>query len=142
MAALPTRRKILVFAHHQEVVGALRTGLAKWNPAVVVGGSTPSERTAAINTFLHRPECRVFIGNIQAAGTALTLVGPGCACSDVFFAEASYSVGDNVQAACRVHRIGQRDAVVARFITARGTIDDRIQSILARKAADFNDLFN
>ena len=95
-----------------------------------------------MNKFLTYPECRIFIGNIAAAGTGLTLVGPQCACSDVIFVEASYSVGDNVQAACRVHRIGQNDAVVARFLTAHGTIDDRIQSILARKAQDFSELFN
>jgi SNF2 family DNA or RNA helicase len=84
----------------------------------------------------------MFIGNIQAAGTGLTLVGPQCLCSDVFFVEASYAVGDNVQAAARVHRIGQKAAVVARFLTAHGTIDDRIQDILARKAGDFAKLFN
>jgi hypothetical protein len=31
---------------------------------------------------------------------------------------------------------------VARFLTAHGTMDDRIQSILARKAKDFDQLFN
>jgi SNF2 family DNA or RNA helicase len=51
-------------------------------------------------------------------------------------------VGDNHQAACRVHRIGQRDGVVARFLTAHNTIDDRIHSVLARKAQDFEQLFD
>ena len=60
----------------------------------------------------------------------------------MIFVEPSFSASDNVQAACRVHRIGQNDAVVARFLTAHGTLDDRIQSILARKAQDFSALFN
>ena len=139
---LPQDRKVLVFAHHREVIKVLDAGLGNWSPAVVTGSSSPGERTVAINRFLENDRCRVLIGNIQAAGTGLTLVGPRCRCSDVFFVEATYSVGDNHQAACRVHRIGQRDGVVARFLTAHGTIDDRIHSVLARKAQDFEQLFD
>ena len=142
MEALPAGRKILVFAHHREVVQSLVAGLQNYRPVKIDGSSSPGERTNAVTTFLSDHRCRMFIGNIQAAGTGLTLVGPTCLCSDVIFVEASYSVGDNVQAAARVHRIGQHDAVVARFLCAHGTIDDRIQQILARKAADFSQLFN
>lgn len=139
---LASDRKVLVFAHHREVINQLVTGLGGWKPAVVVGETVPAARTKAIDQFLTDPMCRVFIGNIQAAGTALTLVGPRCKCADVFFVEATYSPSDNYQAACRVHRIGQNDGVVARFLSAYGTIDDRIQEILARKASDFDQLFN
>jgi SNF2 family DNA or RNA helicase len=131
-----------MFAHHREVIAHLMTGLADWSPVAVTGGSSTAERALAIDQFLNVGRHRIFVGNIQAAGTALTLVGPKCRCSDVIFVEATYSVGDNVQAACRVHRIGQHDAVVARMLTAHGTIDDRIQDILSRKAADFASLFN
>ena len=141
---LPEPKKLLVFAHHREVIAKLAEGLADWSPAVITGASTPAERTVAIDRFLGKTlrPTRLFIGNIAASGTGLTLVGPTCKCSDVVFVEATYSVGDNVQAACRVHRIGQHEAVVARFLTAHGTMDDRIQSILARKAKDFDQLFN
>jgi SNF2 family DNA or RNA helicase len=116
-------------------------GLVNHHPVKIDGASSTKAREAAVDAFLEDHRCRLFIGNIQASGTGLTLVGPKCACSDVIFVEASYSVGDNVQAAARVHRIGQREGVVARFLTAHGTIDDRIQSILARKARDFANLF-
>ena len=46
-------------------------------------------------------------------------------CSDVFFVEADWSPGNNVQAASRIHRIGQKDAVQVWFLTAHGTLDDR-----------------
>jgi SWI/SNF-related matrix-associated actin-dependent regulator 1 of chromatin subfamily A len=141
---LPKPKKLLVFAHHREVIEKLAEGLINWSPAVITGASTPAERQGSIDRFLGVNTAHptsLLIGNIQAAGTGLTLVGPHCACSDVIFVEATYSVGDNVQAACRVHRIGQKEAVVARFLTAHGTIDDRIQAILARKAKDFGELF-
>lgn len=142
MINLPSDRKVLVFAHHHDVIRGLVSGLGDWSPVTVSGGTSPADRTIAIDKFLNVDRNRIFIGNIQAAGTGLTLVGPRCKCSDVIFVEATYSVGDNHQAACRVHRIGQRDAVVARMLTAHGTIDDRIQDILARKAQDFEILFN
>jgi SNF2 family DNA or RNA helicase len=140
LANLPEDRKILVFAHHREVIERLHQGMH--SAAVIVGETPAAVRTRMVDRFLTDPGCRVFLGNIQAAGTALTLVGPKCKCSDVIFVEATYSVGDNHQAACRVHRIGQKDGVVARMLTAHGTIDDRIQTILTRKAQDFASLFN
>jgi SWI/SNF-related matrix-associated actin-dependent regulator 1 of chromatin subfamily A len=139
---LPAGKKVLVFAHHRDVIEKLVSGLGDYSPLSITGSSTISERATAIDTFLNDHGRRLLIGNIQAAGTGLTLVGPKCACSDVIFVEASYSVGDNVQAAARVHRIGQREAVVARFLTAHETLDDRIQDILARKARDFSILFD
>ena len=142
MANLAPRKKVLVFAHHREVIQMLDAGLQTNHPVVLTGASVASERRVAVDTFLNDPLCRMFIGNIAAAGTGLTLVGPRCDCSDVIFVEASYAVGDNVQAAARVHRIGQKEGVVARFLTAHHTIDDRIQSILARKAQDFEQLFS
>ncbi len=142
LEGLPSGRKVLVFAHHRDVINLLVAGLQNWRPTGITGASSPIERAKAVDTFLQNDKCRLFIGNIQASGTGLTLMGPHCHCSDVIFVEASYSVGDNVQAAARVHRIGQSEAVVARFLTAHGTIDDRIQEILTRKAQDFASLFN
>jgi len=86
-------------------------------------------------------QARVFIGQIQAGGTGLTLVSLTAPCSDVIFAESSFSWTDNVQAACRIHRIGQMDGVLARYASAAGTLDDRIQEILARKSRDWVEVF-
>jgi SNF2 family DNA or RNA helicase len=138
---LPQEKKVLVFAHHKDVIDRLVNGLVDHHPVKITGASSTQARELAVNTFLNDHRCRLFVGNIQASGTGLTLVGPKCACSDVIFVEATYSPSDNVQAAARVHRIGQREGVVARFLTAHGTIDDSIQSILARKAQDFANLF-
>jgi SWI/SNF-related matrix-associated actin-dependent regulator 1 of chromatin subfamily A len=135
------RRKVLVFAHHADVIEKLVHDLAAYYPVSLTGASSARERQIAVDSFLIDPVCRVFVGNITAAGTSITLVGDKNDVSDVFFVEADYSPGNNVQAASRIHRIGQKDAVQVWFLTASGTIDDRIQDILARKAADFKQLF-
>jgi len=139
---LPPHRKILVFAHHAHVIGALTRHLGEYSPAVLTGTTTAKDREAAVDKFLTDNTCRVFIGNIQAAGTAITLVGPTCKCSDVVFVESSWTPMDNAQAACRVHRIGQRDGVIARMLSAAGTVDDLINSLLVRKAREFTQLFD
>jgi SNF2 family DNA or RNA helicase len=139
---LPEDRKLLVFAHHAHVIGALSRHLGEYSPAVLVGTTAPKDREAAVDKFLNSRHCRVFIGNIQAAGTAITLVGPNCQCSDVVFVESSWTPMDNAQAACRVHRIGQQDGVCARMLSAAGTVDDLINSLLVRKAREFTQLFD
>jgi len=139
---LPENRKLLVFAHHADVIASLARHLGEYAPAVLVGSTTPREREEAVDKFLNDPRCRVFVGNIQAAGTAITLVGPKCKCSDVVFVESSWTPMDNAQAACRVHRIGQKDGVVARMLSAAGTIDDLINGLLVRKAREFTQLFD
>jgi len=140
--SLPENRKVLVFAHHADVIAALTTHLAEYSPAVLVGKTSQREREEAVDKFLNDPKCRVFVGNIQAAGTAITLVGPKCKCSDVVFVESSWTPMDNAQAACRVHRIGQKDGVVARMLSASGTVDDLIHGLLVRKAREFTQLFD
>ena len=135
------RQKAVVWAHHSSAIQKLTAGLADLKPAVIVGGTAQKDRAAAVNQFLTDNSCRVFIGNILAAGTGITLVGPTCPCSDAFFVESSFSVGDNFQAASRIHRVGQKDAVLIRSFVAHGTLDDRIQSILVRKAEEFTQLF-
>jgi SWI/SNF-related matrix-associated actin-dependent regulator 1 of chromatin subfamily A len=135
------KRKVLVFAHHTSVIDGLIQGLLEYGVVSITGSTSAGLRTQAIDAFLNNPNIRVFIGNIQAAGTSITLVGPANEVSDVFFVEADWSPSNNVQAASRIHRIGQKDAVQVWFLTAHGTYDDRIQDILVRKAADFHQLF-
>jgi SWI/SNF-related matrix-associated actin-dependent regulator 1 of chromatin subfamily A len=135
------KRKVLVFAHHKDVIDGLLLQLGQYGPVSLTGETGTKGREMAINRFLTDPTCRVFVGNIQAAGTTITLVAETNEVSDVFFVEASYSPMDNVQAASRIHRIGQKDAVQVWFLTAYGSIDDRIGEILARKTRDFHDLF-
>jgi SWI/SNF-related matrix-associated actin-dependent regulator 1 of chromatin subfamily A len=136
-----SNRKVLVFAHHADVIDGLVRGLGDYNPVKIDGGTKLKDREDAVDLFLNNPTTRVFIGNTLAAGTSITLIGPKNECSDVFFVEADWSPGNNIQAASRVHRIGQKDAVQVWFLTADGTLDDVIQDILARKTRDFQLLF-
>lgn len=123
--------KILIFAWHTAVIEMLRDGLVDYHPVVINGATPISERDDIVQRFQRDPTCRVFIGNIVAAGEGLTLT----AANHVLFAEQSWVPKDNMQAAKRAHRIGQTKPVFARFASFPGTIDDRITKAVARKTA-------
>ena len=136
-----SRRQILVCAVHRVVIDRLTEGFFDLGVVKLDGRDSVIARAGAIDQFL-AGRARVFVLQVHAGGAGLTLVGPKTRCADVVFAESSFSPMENYQAACRVHRIGQRDGVLARLASAAGTYDDRIQEILARKTKDFAELFD
>ncbi len=130
-------RKLVLFAHHREVVSGLVDGCSEFTEVACVTGDT-RDRQREVDLFQTDPNTRIFIGQLQAAGTGITLT----AASDVVFAECSWVPADNSQAAMRVHRIGQRDACLIRFATLAGSIDEQISRAVARKSADIARVLN
>lgn len=130
-------RKLVVFAHHRDVIGSLTTALDGHSFVTLTGDDSSEERQEAVDAF-QNGDARVFIGQIQAAGTGLTLT----ASSDVLFVESSWTPSDNQQAAMRVHRIGQRNACLVRFAMLAGSIDEDIQRAVMRKTTDIAKLFS
>lgn len=125
-------RKIVIFCIHVDVVELLRIGLKDFGVVTVYGGTAPDRRQKNIDAFQsdHPNSPRVFIGNIHAAGTAITLT----AANQVVFVEQDWVPGNNAQAAMRCHRIGQTRPVFVRYLTfGRGTLDGRISEMCARK---------
>ena len=112
--------KVIVFAHHRDVVSALNEGLSEYNPVIYVGGMSEKQKDAARAKFMEDDSCRVFIGNIQAAGTGLTLT----VSSTVVFAEMSYCPSEMEQCEDRACRIGQ-DAgyVLVQHVVLAGSLD-------------------
>jgi SWI/SNF-related matrix-associated actin-dependent regulator 1 of chromatin subfamily A len=129
-------RKIVVFAWHTDVSLALFNAFeaAGLEPAMVIGSTPARERQENVDRFQNDPSCRVFVGNIIAAGTAITLT----AASELVFAELSFVPADNSQAAQRVHRIGQTEPVRVRTMALAGTADEILTRILERKIRIIN----
>lgn len=121
--------KVVVFAHHQDVVDALAAHFA--DAAVVVTGKTPmDQRQGNVDRFQTDPSCRVFIGNIQAAGVGFTLT----AASTVVFAELDWVPANVSQAEDRCHRIGQTATVLIQHLVVDGSLDANMaQTIVAKQ---------
>lgn len=123
------KKKIVVMTHHTAVIDTLKAELRNFNPVVYDGRTRPGMRGDIVNRFQNQPVCRVFIGQLTAAGTAITLT----AAHEIVLAEQSWSPEDNMQAIKRVHRISQDHPCRARMIVAEGTIDEAVLDVLARK---------
>ncbi len=133
--------KIIVWSKHRAAIDCLMSGLCDYNPQRIDGRDNDKAREEAINTFLTDPASRVFVAQINAAGTGITLLNDEVQPFNVFFVDQSFSNSDNVQAACRCHRLGQRNAVLARvFVAENVPIDDRVQKILIRKQETITEL--
>ena len=125
--------KVVVFAHHRDVVRAIMGALRESDiRAVSVTGETGMmERQRNVDEFQQDFETRVFVGNIQAAGVGLTLT----AAAHVVFAELDWVPGNVTQAEDRCHRIGQRDSVLVEHLVLDGSLDARMARTLIDKQA-------
>jgi SWI/SNF-related matrix-associated actin-dependent regulator 1 of chromatin subfamily A len=124
--------KVIVFAHHREVIEGLAQRLKRFSPLVIHGGTPLKARDIAIEMFQNDDGRRLIVLAIEAAGEVITLH----ASRNVIIAEPSPVPAKNRQAIARAHRKGQKSAVLARFVLLPGTLDARLMSIVARKTRD------
>jgi SNF2 family DNA or RNA helicase len=132
--------KVVVFAHHREVIEALEHGLLMRAPGSVArldGSSTAGGRGESVHRFKNDPECGVFIGQLQAAGTAIDL----SAASTVVFIESAWVPGENAQAAMRIQSVEKKALCQIYMATLPGSIDERIQAACVRKLRDSTEIF-
>jgi len=120
--------KLILFGIHKKIIGEL---YGHFKPlSVVVDGSVNNKRRQnAIDKFQHDPNCRLFIGNIQAAGVGWN----GTAATAVAFCELGWTPGEHIQAEDRAHRIGQKDHVTCYYLVGRDTIEDKTCKLLHKK---------
>jgi SWI/SNF-related matrix-associated actin-dependent regulator 1 of chromatin subfamily A len=124
---LESKDKLVVFAHHHEVIDAL--SLEFGSAAIVDGRTSVKARQAGVDRFQNDPSCKLFICSIQVGGTGFTLT----AADTVVFAELDWVPGNLTQAEDRLHRIGQRRSVLVQHIVLNGSIDADMVETLIRK---------
>jgi len=123
--------KAVIFVRFTKEKEAIEKMLAKKKiDFVSLDGSTKmKDRGDLVERFQSDDTCQVFVGQIAAAGTGITLH----AASTAIFYSCSFSYADLDQARSRLHRSGQRHPVTNIFLTARGTVDEKIHAALAEK---------
>lgn len=125
---LESGNKLTVYAWHREIVETIYAHY-KSKAVVVYGGVPPEERHVRVQKFQNDPECKLFIGNVLAAGTGLTLTA---ACQSLIV-ESSFSPGDMKQVEDRIHRITQKHHVFINYMVAINTVMERIVSVLDKQ---------
>jgi SWI/SNF-related matrix-associated actin-dependent regulator 1 of chromatin subfamily A len=134
---LESGNKLVIFATHKFVIDMLMEKFSYIDKTrkiidrvVKIDGSVSmTDRQKAVDTFQNNPDCRLFVGNISAAGTGITLT----AASNLVFLEYAWSPAQMDQASDRIHRITQKFSVTIYNIIAKGTIEEKIVKLLDAK---------
>ena len=129
---LEVEDKLVVFTFHTKMFDELMNVFK--GQCVGINGSTPnSKRQGMVDSFQNDEKTRIFIGQIQAASTGITLT----AAHSVIFTEWGMTCGQHKQAEDRIHRIGQEaDRCVAYYLIIKDTIDEGPLETLAAHNAD------
>lgn len=123
-----TDEKLILFGIHKLILGSLAQRYARLS--VLVDGSVPAKtRQDRVDQFTNDRDCRLFLGNITAAGTGWN----GTAASTVAFAEIAWTPAEMSQCEDRVERIGQTQPCFAHWLVAHGTIEESLCGLLQKK---------
>jgi superfamily II DNA or RNA helicase len=104
--------------------------------ASIRGGTR--ERGAEIARFRNDPDCRVFTASLRAGGLGIDLTSA----SVVIHYDRWWNQAREDQATDRVHRLGQNKGVQVIKLITRNTIEEKIDALIARKAALATDLIS
>ena len=119
-------------------VAAAARYLAEFNPLTVTGDLAPVERTSVIDRFKSNEQHKALVLSLRAGGVGLNLQEA----SYVFHLDRWWNPAVEHQADDRSHRLGQTVKVNVINYSCVGTIEERIDQILERKQALFDELID
>ncbi|GAU25269.1 hypothetical protein TSUD_17820 [Trifolium subterraneum] len=93
------------------------------------GKLTQKQREKVLKEFNDTKEKRVLLMSLKAGGVGLNLT----AASNVFLMDPWWNPAVEEQAIMRIHRIGQKRRVTVRRFIVKGTVEDRLQQVQAKK---------
>jgi superfamily II DNA or RNA helicase len=127
------QEKLLVFTQFRDTCEPLVGFLAGVfeRPGLVLHGDTPvKERSALVRRF-QDDEAPFFVLSLKAGGTGLNLT----AASHVLHFDRWWNPAVEDQATDRAFRIGQRRNVLVHKLVCRGTVEEKIDALIAGKRA-------
>ncbi len=123
--------KVLLFAHHHEVMDAYRKELKSFAPGFITGRETSAEKDRAVDRFMAGRTDVLCISLRSASG--LNLQRATC----VVFGELDWSPAVHSQAEDRAHRIGQEDSLLCYYLVSPQGSDAVMQEALGLKVSQF-----
>ncbi len=116
---------VVCFAHHKAVIKRISE---QFKCVVITGKTSTRKRQKNIDAF-QSGKVNLFIGNIKAAGTGITLTKS----QHVVFAELDWTPANLNQAEDRVHRIGQSGSVLIQHLVLENSLDATMIRKLIKK---------
>ena len=130
-ALLDSGEKVLLFAHHHEVMDIYRKELRAYSPGFITGRETTALKERAVERFMTGRTDLCCISLRAASG--LNLQRATC----VVFGELDWSPAVHSQAEDRAHRIGQEDSLLCYYLVSPQGSDAVMQEALGLKVSQF-----
>lgn len=132
---IESKKKLVIFArflpevHEIEKLAEKLLGKHGMKSVAIYGEIPKESRGAIVQQFQTDPATMVFIGQIDTAGTGITLTAADtCVYYSVNFNYATYS-----QSLSRIHRIGQRNRCTYIHLVVENSVDTDILRSLSKK---------
>lgn len=130
-SAMEENQKLVVIARFIPELNAICRMLeSKGIKHSLIMGSV-KDRSEQVAQFHKDPDVKVFVGQIATAGLGITLT----AASTMVFYSLDYSMSNFEQTKARIHRSGQTRPCTYIYLTAEGTVDDKVLKALKNKAS-------
>jgi non-specific serine/threonine protein kinase len=133
------QEKALIFTQFREMTGPLATFLALLfgRPGLVLHGGTPvAERKKLVDRFQHEDGPPFFVLSLKAGGSGLNLT----AASHVIHFDRWWNPAVENQATDRAFRIGQNKNVMVHKFVCKGTVEEKIDALIAAKSGMASEL--
>ncbi len=130
-ALLEGGEKVLLFAHHHQVMDLYHRELHAFSPAFITGRETTAQKERSVERFMEGRTDLCCVSLRSAAG--LNLQRATC----VVFGELDWSPAVHSQAEDRAHRMGQTDSILCYYLVSQGGSDQDIQDALGLKVSQF-----
>ena len=136
--ALEQIDKIILFAHHRDVVERLHEYYK--NKSVILYGGMSSQVDTVVDRFVNDKNIKIFIGSIQSAGIGID--GLQKVTANIAFVELGWTPAIHLQAEDRAHRIGQTLPVNIYYLLGEDTIEEYIYKMVLEKEEIFEGTTN
>lgn len=128
--AISGGHRVLVFSQFTSMLDIIRKRLDKLGISYFyLDGSTPSQERSELSEKFNRGEKDVFLISLKAGGTGLNLTGA----DTVIHYDPWWNPAVMDQASDRAYRIGQKRAVQVIKLAAKGTIEEKMINLQAKK---------
>jgi len=133
---LEAGEKVVVFSQYLEMLDIIGNWLSDISVTYESLRGSTKNRGKVIERFQNNPDCNVFLGSLLAGGLGIDLT----AASVVIHYDRWWNAAREDQATDRVHRIGQTRGVQVFKLITRGTLEEKIDAMITKKAALMNSI--
>ncbi len=131
--AIDSGHKIVIYSQYVEMIKIIARYLESQSIGHAVLTGQTKNRGKVIENFQTNPDCKVFVGSLLAGGIGIDLT----AASVVIHYDRWWNASKENQATDRVYRIGQNKNVQVLKLVTRGTLEEKIDLLIATKRERF-----